>query len=352
MLYSPLKVFHHRDRIDALRRGVQPAPAQVQLIITNRCNSRCKFCAYRMPGYTSNQLFNAADQLDYAKVIEILDDCVDLGVRAIQVTGGGEPTIHPRFTAIVKDIFARGLDLALVTNGNAIPEEAVPLLAEAAWVRFSIDAGYPVTYSALRGVRGDTFRRTWDTIRGLVETKRRLKTDVVIGIGFVVTEENYREVIAATETARDAGVDNIRISAVFQSDGAAYFDECHDEAMELCRKAAELETPGFRVFNNFDHRFEDLEQSRPHYIACGIQHFNTYIGADLNVYRCCVNAYNRRGLVGSIREQRFANLWRSDAKRQDFANFDARDCPWCMFNDKNRTIAYALTDDPPHVNFV
>ncbi len=352
MLYSPLKVFHHRDRIDALRRGDQPAPAQVQLIITNRCNSRCKFCAYRMLGYTSNQLFNAADQLDYAKVVEILDDCVDLDVRAVQITGGGEPTIHPQFTEIVADVLERGLDLALVTNGNAVPEAAIPMLARAAWVRFSLDAGNEATYRSLRGVSESVFRRTWKNIDRVVVEKYHQQTDVIIGIGFVVTRENFDEVITATEDARDAGVDNIRLSAVFQNDGADYFDAIHPEAITLCREAKKLETPTFKVFNNFDHRFEDLELAHPDYTFCGVQHFNTYVGADLQVYRCCVQAYNRRGLVGSIRDQRFADLWQSNEKRDNFAAFDARGCEWCMFNDKNRTIAYATSTNPPHVNFV
>lgn len=352
MLYSPLKVFHHRERIDALKRGEQPNSAQVQLVITNRCNSRCRFCSYRMPGYPSNQLFNAADEIPYAKVVEILDDCVSMGVGAIQITGGGEPTIHPEFTRIATDVIDRGLNLAVVTNGNAMPDEAIPVLAEAAWVRFSIDAGNVLTYQNIRRVSARAYARTWQAILALVDAKRVGKTSVVIGIGFVVTRENYAEVLQATEAARSAGVDNIRLSAVFQNDGAEYFDDIHPEAVEFCRQAKTFETDTFRVFNNFDHRFEDLELAHPDYSFCGIQNFDTYLAADLNVYRCCVTAYNRRGLIGSIRERRFADLWQSAEKRKDFAEFDARDCPWCMFNAKNRTIAYAISANPPHVNFV
>lgn len=352
MLYSPLKVFHHRDRIDALRRGDQPSPAQVQLIITNRCNHNCRFCAYRMEGYPSNQLFHVKDEIAYPKVCELLDDCVEMGVGAIQITGGGEPTIHPEFTAICHGVLSRGLELAVVTNGNAISEAVMDLLTQAAWVRVSLDAGTPQTYQLIRHVSGNAYRKTWHNIMELVKAKHRVDGRVVIGVGFVVTRENFREVLMVTEAARDAGVDNIRLSAVFQSDGADYFDDIHPEAVELCRKAKAMETPTFRVFNNFDHRFEDLELAHPDYQFCGVQNFDTYIGADLNVYRCCSTAYNRRGLIGSIKERRFHDLWESVEKRRSFAEFDARGCPWCMFNDKNRTIAYAISTDPPHVNFV
>jgi MoaA/NifB/PqqE/SkfB family radical SAM enzyme len=352
MLYSPLKVFHHRDRIDTLKRGEQPSPAQVQLIITNRCNQRCRFCAYRMPGYPSNQLFKATDEIPYAKILEILDDAQGMGVGAIQLTGGGEPSIHPEFTQVCQAVIDRGMDLALATNGSVVPDEAIDVLARATWVRVSLDAGRADTYQSLRRVKSEVYVDAWRTIDRLIEAKHRLGGQVVIGIGFVVTRENFREVVTATEMARQHGVDNIRLSAVFQPDGADYFSEIHPEAVELCRAAKSLETDTFRVFNNFDHRFEDLELAHPNYQFCGIQHFDTYIGADLNVYRCCTTAYNRRGLIGSIRERRFRELWESDEKRASFADFDARGCEFCMFNQKNRTIAYAISKNPPHVNFV
>ena len=40
------------------RDGKLPdAPKQVQLILSDLCNQDCHFCAYRMSGYTSNELF-------------------------------------------------------------------------------------------------------------------------------------------------------------------------------------------------------------------------------------------------------------------------------------------------------
>jgi 2-iminoacetate synthase ThiH len=118
-VYSPWKAAHHIDRIHALRGGAQPVPAQLQLIISDLCNHNCSFCAYRMENYTSNQLFGEADpitgiinnnpnrMISYEKCIEILDDCKEVGVKALQYTGGGEPTVHPKH----REIFQHTLDL-------------------------------------------------------------------------------------------------------------------------------------------------------------------------------------------------------------------------------------------------
>jgi hypothetical protein len=65
-----------------------------------------------------------------------------------------------------------------------------------------------------------------------------------------------------------------------------------------------------------------------------------------------VTSFSPRGLVGSLKAQRFRELWESQAKRDGYAAFDARGCERCMFNGKNRVIQYALEADPAHVNFV
>jgi MoaA/NifB/PqqE/SkfB family radical SAM enzyme len=366
--YSPLKVFHHQDRIAKLRRGDPIVPAQVQLFISDVCGMRCNFCAFRLEGYESNQLFseirpdgtvnnNPNRQIEFGKVIEILDDCKDMGVKAIQWTGGGEPTAHAAHCEIFAAALKRNLEIALVTNGSKLTPELCKTLCRpgSKWVRISVDSGTPETYSSVRGVSQDAYHRMLEGVKRLVASKRFPSpphSDPVIGIGFVVTQDNWREVVDATETAKALGVDNIRISAVFQPDDEEYFADFYEEAAALCRAAKQLETPAFRVFNLFGERLDDLRQRSPSHSFCGYQHFNTLIGADLNVYRCCVTAYHERGLIGSIKNRRFRELWFSEATQERLWDFDARRCPRCMFHGRLDAINYAIGSDPEHINFV
>ncbi len=363
MPYSPLKVFHHQDRLKILRDGGQPNPTQLQLIISDLCNHDCPWCAYRLDGYTSNELFkvvqpdgtvnhNPNRMIPFEKCIEILDDCVAMGIKAVQITGGGEPTVHPKHAEIFSAVLERGLDLALVSNGTILKDAAVNQLIGAKWVRFSMDAGCAETYAKERRVPESYFERFKLNLRRFCETKKAFNSQTIVGVGFVVTRNNWREVVLATEIAKGCGADNIRLSAVFQSDDAAYFADFHAEAATLCHRAGELSDAGFMVFNNFGDRLDDLSQHSPDYKFCGYQNFSTYLGADLNLYRCCVQAYNPRGLIGSIKNQRLIELWNSQHKHDDFANFNASECQRCMFNSKNKVIAYSLQNNPAHVNFV
>jgi molybdenum cofactor biosynthesis enzyme MoaA len=93
-----------------------------------------------MDGYSSNVLFkvlqpdgtsdnNPKRFIPREKCLEILDDCVEMGVGAVQITGGGEPTVHADHPEIFRAVIDRGLDLALVTNGWAMRESALTLVA-------------------------------------------------------------------------------------------------------------------------------------------------------------------------------------------------------------------------------
>lgn len=360
--YSGAKVLFHGKRLEALRAGEQPNPLHVQIILSDLCNHDCSFCAYRMSGYTSNQLFNVIREdgtqnhnpnrmITTAKAHEILDDCERMGVRAIQFTGGGEPTVHPDHI----EIFGRALDLgmrcALVTNGNRLQPGWEDVLPFFSWLRVSLDAGTPETYASVRRVKPTAFHKALANIQAIRTQIDAQMTAAVLGVGFVVTRENWSELYEAVRLAKENGAHNVRIGAMFSQMGATYYDGMIEPIRELEMRAKELQGDGFLVFDLFGQRVDDLFQGAPDYQFCGFEHFTTYIGADLNVYRCCNTAYNERGLIGSLKDQTFDALWQSYEKRKAFAEFDARGCERCQFNHINRTILAAV-NPPVHVDFV
>lgn len=372
--YVSNKAAYHRHSLNLLRVGSQPFPVHVQIILSDLCNHSCSFCAYRWDGYTTNELFYVLGQdgeknhnpnrmLPTAKVLEILDDCVRMGVKAIQYTGGGEPTVHPDHKHIFEETLKRGLEYSLVTNGTRWVSGIEGTLAKATWVRFSLDAGKPSTYAKIRSISPERFYDCLYHVDKLSRKKRDLGTDVYIGVGFVVTKDNWTEVVEAAQLAKQAGANSFRISAVFQPDDGAYFSEFFEQAASLCKEAESLTNDTFKVSNMFGDRLDDLNQTHPEYSTCSIQQFVTYIGGDMNVYRCCNLAYNPRGLIGSLKDQTFYDLWTGKEKQDDFGTFDATGCPRCQFNAKNRAILEMLDHPasdsqvadkqlPAHVNFV
>ena len=346
--YSQLKPLFHTERLESLRAGLVPAPVHVQLVLSDLCNHDCSFCAYRISNGLSSELFVTAEthnpnrRMSRAKAEEIIDDCARLGVRAIQFTGGGEPTVHPDHLAMFERAQDNGLDTALVTNGVRL-DPSHPAVLALKWIRVSIDAGSRDGYARVRGVSAAHWDIVWSVLRTLAESYRGR-----LSVGYVVTNENYSEIAEFVMHCAANGVKSARVGAVFSESGTDYYRDKGEirAALEAAEKVAKRQ--GVELANLFPRRLEDLRHGAPRESFCGYQYFTTYIGADLGVYRCCNTAYTTRGKVGDLREQTFVELWQ---RRIQADGFDATGCHFCQFNAQNAAIASAIMK-PDDENFV
>lgn len=360
LAYSALKAAWHTDKIRAMRLGQQVAPSQVQLILSDLCNQDCHFYAYRMSGGFSTEQFsekrngqiirNPNRKIATDKAEEILRDCQEIGVCAIQFTGGGEPTVHPDHLSLFRLANALGMESSLVTNGVILRPGWEDVYRAMSWIRISVDAGDAETYSRVRRVPNSMHAKVLGNIRQMVEVTRA--TDCLLGVGYVVTRENWHGLRAACESFARMGVPYIRLAAMFSEQGSSYYNGVYDEIREEIRRAEDEFSGQIQVVNLFGDRISDLEQGRPDYGFCGYQQFNMYIGANLKIYRCCTTSYTRHGEVGDLSGQRLADWFRSSEKAKAYREFDARSCGVCQFNDKNRVINYMVSKDPVHVNYV
>jgi MoaA/NifB/PqqE/SkfB family radical SAM enzyme len=356
--YSDLKAAWHLDKLAAMRRGDPVVPAQVQLIISDLCNHDCHFCSYRMSGGFSTEQFgengnmNPNRKIPTPKAREILEDCAAIGVGAIQFTGGGEPTVHPDHMELFKYAQFLGLETSLVTNGCILRDGWKEVLPKMKWIRVSIDAGSAEEYARVRRVRPEFFQRALHNTSLLAAEIKRKGTDCLLGCGYVITRENWKDLYEGVHLIRESGAHYVRLSAMFSNEGADYYSGIHDQIKQCIKDCKTLETPRFKVVDLFGDRIADLTQHAPDYEFCGYQQFNMYIGGNLKVYRCCTTAYTMHGQVGDIGGMRFSDWFRSAEKDAAYRHFDARSCHTCQFNGKNRVINYLVGEKPLHVEFV
>jgi MoaA/NifB/PqqE/SkfB family radical SAM enzyme len=355
----------------AREKKLPEAPKQVQLILSDLCNQDCHFCAYRMSGYTSNQLFVGDSELAKTghsnpkrwiptdRALRLVDEIKAAGALSIQFTGGGEPTVHPDHERIFARALELGIRCSLVSNGMRWSDTLInSLLPQFDWVRVSIDAASPETYANTRRCPPKHWDRVWGNVRKLGQAIRETGTPTAFGLGFVVTPESYPEVVPFAELARDAGAHNIRYTAMFSTEDEEPFVRIYDRIRLYIDRAKRLQTDAFKVYDNFGSRFEDLRQHAPDYRFCSYQHYTTYVGGDLQAYRCCVLAYNRRGRMagGDLSKTTFDKFWRSQARKDDMDALDARGCERCQFNVKNRALLYVMgnteqDDTPRHLEW-
>ena len=281
-------------------------PYHIQLIPTNRCNGNCPWCSC---SHVDRKL-----ELSISELMEIVDCYKQLGTKAITITGGGEPTIHPQINNLLKHIKDNDIEIGIVTNGIA-------------WTK--VRAKRPVPDSCLTWVRISVTDTEGDYDVKIIETLANNLPSVDIGVSFTVTTHVNKT------TARDIcqlvnflpNVTHIRfvqdIITASKMDSLAAMRWLETSCKDLTDKSI------FQYRNLFKSGTKN----------CHISKLKPLIGADGYVYPCCGVQYagsELRTLPESFRMCKWDEFGGTE-------HFDGRVCSKCYYSDYNECLDRLLT---------
>lgn len=351
-VYSSLKIFHFPEKLNSLpREQAITAPVHIRWKPTNRCNHRCRYCAYRDDALQLGQDMSELDVTPREKALEIARDIVAMGVRAVTFSGGGEPLAFPHLLEVGQVLHDGGVKLATLTNGALLAGELAAFFARnAVWVRVSMDGWDDASYSRYRGIKDGEYSR----IMRNIEKFSALGGDCVLGVSLIVDAENAVHVPESLRRLKEAGVSSVKVSACVVSNDAAENNAYHAPHFALvrdhiARAKNELEDAGFEIVDAW-HTLDD--RFNKGYDWCPFSQVLAVIGADLGVYPCQDKAYNKDALLGSLDGQSFRQFWET-GKQRFFMIQPCRDCVHhCVANDKNKMILDYLQQSDGHGDFV
>jgi MoaA/NifB/PqqE/SkfB family radical SAM enzyme len=341
-VFTPkLKLLWHRDRIDQWLTSGTCVPVMIEFDLTNRCNLRCNFCTF--------EYIKDRSDIDTDAALRAIDDFAEMGVKAINFTGGGEPTLHKDFLKIVQHAKARGLSIGLFTNGLALNEElciALPKCCD--WIRVSIDCASE-----------DMFKKT-KTVYGLSRVRYNTsllvkhKGSCAIGTGFVITRTNYKEIPAFSLFSRGLSVDYAQYKPEIMN--------CfHDRDTETEWWITEVKPLLDEVMNDNDkavinlYKFDDiLACADREYDICYGHNFVPCVGATGDVW-VCTHLRNIEGFTfGNIVTERFKDIWSSEKRKEVIGRIDLSKCQlYCRNNEINKVLwALKTNDKKGHYNFI
>lgn len=186
---------HERDR------GGARGPWTLEIYPTLACNLDCGFCD------TTDRHRPPVDELSAARMLGIVDEAAEIGVRRVCILGGGEPLLAAHTPVVMRAVKARGMEGFLTTNGTLCGEPIRRMMVEIGWdeVHFSVDGADAPTHDALRG-RAGAFRRTVTAICRL----RAMRGDRPrIALHTVVTRENVDQLGAIVRLAAAVGATRV-----------------------------------------------------------------------------------------------------------------------------------------------
>lgn len=352
--YSDYKIFHFKEKIDSFVTQEITAPIYVRIKPINLCNHGCFFCVYSTgfrvkDGGDEEHIISQMhedmredDTIPAKKMYEILDDLAEMGTKAVTYSGGGEPLMHPEIVGFMNHTLNLGLDLSIITNGQNLAKERAAVLANAKWVRVSMDYTTGVQMKRFRNVPEKSFDSVISNIRKFADIKNK---DCDLAVNYIVHKNNYENLYEFSKLLKESGVENVRYSPMYVPNFYEYHKPIADYVNGELKKVQELVDASFSVNTTYNIAPGTSHSHTRSYNRCYIMQTVPVIGADLKVYACHNKAYDHTGEIGSLENMNFKEMWLSKKTKQYMLDFNAKKrCLHECSNDRKNIIINEFLD--------
>jgi radical SAM protein with 4Fe4S-binding SPASM domain len=341
--------FHPRAVADFLE-GKEIIPLYAEISPVAYCNHHCIFCNFNYLGHKG--------RFPAGRMSTLVEELADAGLKSIVFAGSGEPSMHPdTFPAIIK-AKALGLDVAMSTNGALLREEHLGDIAKSlTWIRFSISGGTPEKYAKIHRTKEEDFHVVINNMRKLKAIKDKTKSQITIGTQTLLISDIKDDVISHALFMKECGADYFVIKHFCENDTNVFNIDVSFRTVEFMNKlkedAEKLSDGDFQIIV----RDESYLYRKREYNVCYGLPFIIYFAEDCEVYSCFSHIYDKNTSLGSIRDQSFIELWKSETKRKALEYIDNKiDKDKCQANCRHHRINEYLWDlkhnQPEHINFI
>ena len=321
------KVIANIDRIIEFVDKGNTAPILVEIDPSNACNHACNFCLssyIHFDSYKGTETFSRA-LMPKDMLLNLCRELIEMKVRAINWTGGGEPTLNKHLIKAIKYCGKHGMKMGMFTNGTLFDKyDMFEILVDyMTWIRISVDAGTEKTYNGVRIPKGEAnWEKMMNNLTKLIKTKKARGRNLDIGVGFVISPDTYHEIIDFAKTFKDMDLTycQYKPEIIIREKGG----EQRDLDFWLNKVKPELDKAKAILGNKFQvngYKLEDLAKERKNfgrnYKKCLGSQISPCIGADGNVFVCTNHRGWKEYSYGNLNDGKsFKEIWNDIENRQ------------------------------------
>lgn len=340
--YTEEKLRLHQDVIMRMREGENVYPVTVEMNLTNHCNLDCPWCSDR-PYRTAHR-----DDMNAEVAIRTIAEMERLGVRSVTLEGGGEPTLHPYFEAVVRSD-RHSMPIGVITNGLRLKLLGEDIFPRLAYLRVSLDASNSKMYEVVHGTLPEWYQYV---LEGLDRAVKLRGPRTTIWISYVVSGKTEAGMLAAAFTACRIGVDyiqfkpmyNIKTGISYVVDDLEWLDQVSAAGVGKTRVIMSRLNPMEMVGPKGDRRFK----------FCRAHRLVGAISATGDVLLCCniKNQVDKDWSFGNLYKNTFEEIWKSEKRRKIIERVESdetfiRDvCTYCRMNTYNNAIEAEFAGGP------
>lgn len=127
------KVVRHLEHLSKMQKGEPVSPIHVSVFPNNFCQLNCEYCCFKETERNTEEL----NISDFKLAVDVL---TKYGLKALELSGGGEPLLWTYFDEAVEYAYSKGLKLSMVTNGLALSTKSQEILSKFNWIRPSVQS--------------------------------------------------------------------------------------------------------------------------------------------------------------------------------------------------------------------
>lgn len=199
--------------VKRLKRWTQDkevGPVRIDIEPTACCNLKCKFCWQRDEKRV--EWCDYDELISKERMVEIVDEAADLGVKEWQVAGGWEPTANIEKTyPMLKRIKKHGMYGCITTNAVGFTEKQIIELVKMGWdqMLLSVEGPDSETHDSLTQVEG-SFEKVKRNVNLFKKYKEEFgKNKPRYSIHAVLNSENYTKMEEMVEMGYEWGCEGV-----------------------------------------------------------------------------------------------------------------------------------------------
>jgi cyclic pyranopterin phosphate synthase len=349
------KVLANLDHVLPLLEGKNPAPLLIEVDPSNACNHGCYFCISSYIHLPESKNLETFDRSMMSKdmLMSACESIHNMGVKAVNWTGGGEPTLNPHLKGAISFLGSKKIKMGMFTNGTLLDKHDLfeTLVDNMSWVRLSIDSGTKDTYNAIRRSRpGQDWDKMIANLTTLIDLNAKKGKKIDIGVGFVITPDTYTEIIDFANTFNSFDVSYCQfkpeIVNIEREDGVQRsVDFWEKDVQPLLDKAKKILGSKYAIN---DYKLDDLKNDPDYfgrtYKKCLGSQIQPCIGADGHVYVCTNLRGYKQYSYGSLDKSSLEEIWNNIQYRKKIMyNIEEVECfanctQLCKPHESNKVI--------------
>ncbi len=307
LILDGTKLQWHGERLEAWMRGERIAPITIDMALTDKCNYGCRYCYAKLQ---ENQSFKITREV----ITNFIDDCAEIGVKAISLVSDGESTISPQYIHTIQYGASRGLSMASGTNAYLLDEAKLrEVLPHLTYLRVNITAGEPERYKEIMGVKDGYFERVCENIRTMMRIKAELNLSVTIGMQMVLMPEFADQILPLARLGKELRPDYLVIKHCSDDeDGSLGVNYAGYKALEdLLHEAEALSDDTYKVVVKWS---KIKAEGTRTYERCYGPPFLLQLSGTGLIAPCGMlfNDKYKKFHIGNITSERFRDVFKSD----------------------------------------